>query len=89
MAQCPECNSRLVIAADLELWDRLYCDLCGAELEIVNEHPIELEAVFDFDDETDLLGVLDAPELMDDWDEAEEKDAEEEEWDDELAEEDW
>jgi len=54
MMQCPECNAHLAIATKLELWDRVYCNACGVELEIVNEYPFELEVVFDFDDALDV-----------------------------------
>lgn len=58
MARCPECNSRLVVASNLEIWDRIFCDLCGSELEVVNAIPLELEAVYDFGDDDSVLDEL-------------------------------
>jgi lysine biosynthesis protein LysW len=36
MARCPECNARLNTPSDLELWDHLFCEACGVELEVLN-----------------------------------------------------
>jgi len=57
MARCPECGHRLVLSADPKRWDHIYCESCRAELEILNTMPLELEAVFDFED-TDLIAEL-------------------------------
>lgn len=50
MARCPECNTLLPIPPDAALYDRLYCEECGALLEVVNLNPLELEYVFDYED---------------------------------------
>jgi len=51
MARCPECGQRLVFREDLRRWDHIYCEFCHAELEVLNPVPLELEAVFEFEDE--------------------------------------
>ncbi len=97
MARCPECGEKLALPASLDRWDRIYCESCKAELEVLNLKPLELEAVFD-SGEDGLLDVLDEDledaedlEESDDleWDE-EDGDAEEEDDDDaEEEEQDW
>ncbi len=50
MARCPECNTILPVSPDVALYDRLYCEECGALLEVVSLNPLELEYVFDYED---------------------------------------
>ncbi len=50
MVRCPECNTILPIPPDIALYDRLYCEECGALLEVVSLNPLELEYVFDYED---------------------------------------
>lgn len=78
MARCPECNAKLVIPQDVERWDRIFCDVCGIELEVVGLNPLELEAVYDFDDDDSALDELEESDEEDlEW---EDDDDEEEEW---------
>ena len=51
MARCPECGQKLRFREDLKRWDHIYCESCHAELEVLNAVPLELEAVFEFEDE--------------------------------------
>ena len=81
MARCPECGAKLSLAQDLERWDHIYCEECNAELEVLSLKPLELEAVYDFE-ENDLLETLD----NDDFDDLE--DLDELEWDDDDEEDD-
>jgi lysine biosynthesis protein LysW len=55
MTRCPECSARVLGARDLELWDHIFCQVCGAELEVVSIAPLDLEGVYDFDDEELLI----------------------------------
>lgn len=72
MARCPECNSRLTISSDTELWDRIFCNLCGTELEVVNMVPLELEPVYDLaDEDEDVLDELEDDEEDLEWDDDE------------------
>lgn len=50
MARCPECNTILPAPPDVALYDRLYCEECGALLEVVSLNPLELEYVFDYEE---------------------------------------
>ena len=46
MAYCPECEAAIdVDAEDVEEGRRLDCPECGAELEVVNTNPLELEVI--------------------------------------------
>ncbi|MBO9370437.1 MAG: hypothetical protein J7575_05025 [Chloroflexi bacterium] len=78
MARCPECNTILPVPPDVALYDRLYCEECGALLEIVSLNPLELEYVFDYEDleEEDL-----------EWEEEEWEEGEEDLFDEDLEEE--
>ena len=51
MAHCPECGQKLTHREGLERWDHIYCESCHAELEVLSPMPLELEAVFEFEDE--------------------------------------
>ena len=93
MARCPECGQKLRIRGDLKRWDHIYCESCHAELEVLSPMPLELEAVFEFEDEElirDLNDDLDDDgDLVEDdidWDENE--DGDEDDNDDEEEEED-
>lgn len=59
MAHCPECDARLQLPMDLELWDHIYCPICEAELEVIGLNPLELEVLYDLDEplELDLTGA--------------------------------
>jgi alpha-aminoadipate carrier protein LysW len=75
---CPVCDAELDLDEyDVDKGDVVSCSECGANLEVVNDSPLELEAI-DEDEEND-----------DDDDEVEEDDAEEDEEEDEEEEEDW
>ncbi len=47
MVNCPECNAVIAIPEGTELWDHIFCPSCGAELEIINVEPPEVEVVYD------------------------------------------
>ena len=92
MARCPECGEKLTLPEGLARWDRIYCESCNAELEVLSLKPLELEAVYDFED-NDLLDDLDEDDDSDDledlddleWDEDDDEDEEDDEDDDEEA----
>jgi lysine biosynthesis protein LysW len=74
MARCPECGQKLILREGLKRWDHIYCKSCHAELEVLSPVPLELEAVFEFEDEElvhDLNDNLDDDVEEDsiDWDE--------------------
>ena len=81
MARCPECGQKLTFREGLQRWDHIYCESCQAELEVLNSMPLELEAVFEFEDDElvrDLNDDLDDDgDLVQDdidWDENEDSD---------------
>jgi alpha-aminoadipate carrier protein LysW len=45
MARCPECEAKFDIEEDVEEGQTMDCPECGAELEVVNTNPVELDAV--------------------------------------------
>jgi alpha-aminoadipate carrier protein LysW len=51
-ALCPECDAEIGIPTDAMLNELISCPDCGAELEILNLEPVELEL---------------APEVEEDW----------------------
>ncbi len=52
MAFCPECEAAIDVEDDeLEEGQRLDCPECGAELEVVNTNPLELDLVSNEDEE--------------------------------------
>jgi alpha-aminoadipate/glutamate carrier protein LysW len=52
MAHCPECDAIIDTEDDeIEEGDKLDCNECGVELEVVGTNPLELKAVLEEDDE--------------------------------------
>lgn len=50
MATCLECQADLE-AAEVEIGDIISCSECGAEMEVVGVHPLELELVEEEEEE--------------------------------------
>jgi hypothetical protein len=74
-------------------WSHIFCESCGTKLEILNLHPLELETVYD-DDDDDILYELDDEDDEDqDWaddeDEDEVDDDDDEDEDDLDDDDDW
>ena len=79
---CPVCDAELDLDEyDVDKGDVVSCSECGANLEVVNDAPIELETLDD-DEEADDDDELDEDEL-----EADDDDDEEDEDEDEDVEE--
>ncbi|HZT68569.1 MAG TPA: hypothetical protein VFC10_02320 [Terriglobia bacterium] len=54
MPTCPECEAMIDIEEDeLEEGQTIECPECGAELEVVNTEPIELDIVRSDDEDED------------------------------------
>lgn len=51
MAYCPECEAAIDVEDDIEEGQLLDCPECGAELEVVNTNPVQLDVVSNDDDE--------------------------------------
>jgi len=45
MAFCPECETVIDVGDDVEEGQKVDCPECGAELEVVNTNPLELNIV--------------------------------------------
>ena len=77
MARCPECTEKLTLPANLERWSRIYCGSCKAELQVLSLRPLELEAVYAFEEGDELIEDLEELEDSDDL-----EDLDDLEWDD-------
>ena len=52
MAYCPECDAAIDVEEEgIEEGHRLDCPECGAELEVVNINPLELDIITTEDEE--------------------------------------
>ncbi len=52
MAVCPECEATIDMTRDeIEEGATVDCPECGAELEVVNTNPVELDVVSDDEEE--------------------------------------
>lgn len=45
MAHCPECEAVIDVEDDVEEGALMDCPDCGAELEVVNTNPVELDVI--------------------------------------------
>ena len=57
MAHCPECEATLEIEDDVEEGARMDCPDCGAELEVVNTNPVELDVISSGEEEEEEDGT--------------------------------
>lgn len=50
---CPECDGRLVLNPHARLGQRLTCQHCDADLEVIGTDPVEVDWAYDweYDDE--------------------------------------
>ncbi len=71
MIRCPECNAIITIPEGAEVWDHIFCQACGAELEIVALEPPEVEIAYD-----GFMADIESDDEIDEWDE--EREAEDE-----------
>jgi alpha-aminoadipate carrier protein LysW len=75
---CPVCDAELDLDEyDVDKGDVVSCSECGANLEVVNDSPLEVEAVDEDDESDDEDDDLDDDDIDD---EDEDEDAEEEDW---------
>ena len=86
IAFCPECEDPIQIGDRPKVGQRVTCHSCGAELEVIEASPLELDWAFDgpiddWEEEDDEEEWDDDEEWGDDeWDDEDER--EDEEWDD-------
>lgn len=56
---CPECDNPITVDPDeVEEGEKLHCDECGLELEVVSLDPLELAPIDDIGYEDDDTGPL-------------------------------
>lgn len=83
MAMCPECEVLISVPGPLRLRKRLECPECGAELEVISLRPLQLDFLYDEDEnewEEEELDEFDEDDL---WAEEEEDEDLEDEFDEE------
>jgi len=56
MAFCPECRTAIDVEDDVEEGQTMDCPECGAELQVVNTNPVELELISSEEDEEEEEG---------------------------------
>jgi len=57
MAYCPECEAAIDVEDDdVEEGQKLDCPECGAELEVVNTNPLELDVISSGEEEENEEG---------------------------------
>lgn len=57
MAHCPECEATIEIEDDVEEGTTLDCPDCGAQLEVVNTNPVELDVISTGEDDDEEDGT--------------------------------
>ncbi|MDP2830481.1 MAG: lysine biosynthesis protein LysW [bacterium] len=61
-AKCPVCNSDIIIEEEAFKGDLAGCVNCGAELEIISLHPLQI-AIVESDLDEELAGQTDEEEV--------------------------
>ena len=57
MANCPECEAAIDMEIeDVEEGQRIDCPECGAQLEVVNTNPLELDVIASGDEDDEEEG---------------------------------
>lgn len=69
VALCPDCEEGISFGARVRIGQRVSCPHCGADLEVVEVSPLELDWVYEDTDWEDEDGEDDWDEDEDDWDE--------------------
>lgn len=84
MAICPDCAREFYVEGedDLEIGDIVYCEECGAELEVSKLNELELKPVDDDDDDEDF-------EEEEDLDDEDDEDLDDDDDDDDALDEDF
>ena len=73
MAKCPECGALIDLEEDeVEEGETFPCPECAVDLEVVNIHPLELDAIGDEDEEDEEAEGEDEDELEEEEDEPDE-----------------
>lgn len=48
---CPNCDARFQLDEEVRLWSRVTCPECGADLEVIELDPLELDFYMDYGEE--------------------------------------
>ena len=73
MAKCPECGALIDLEEDeVEEGETFPCPECAVDLEVVNIHPLELDAIGDEDEEDEEAEGEDEDELEEEEEESDE-----------------
>lgn len=89
MALCPECEAQLDLDdSQIDEGAVISCPDCGSDFEVVNAHPLELNAVDDDEDEDEDFDDEDGDEDFDDEDLDDEDDEDFDEYGDDDEDED-
>jgi|YNPNPStandDraft_1061719.scaffolds.fasta_scaffold02692_2 alpha-aminoadipate carrier protein LysW len=65
-AVCPECDEDILIPGKVRLGQRLSCERCGAQLEVVGLDPIELDWAYEPAEEFDEEDLFDLEDDLED-----------------------
>jgi alpha-aminoadipate carrier protein LysW len=50
-AYCPDCDERIVLNPNPRVGKRITCPHCEADLEVIGVDPLELDWVYDWDED--------------------------------------
>ena len=51
-ADCPDCGARIAVQSPVQVGQQVRCPNCDAELEVIDTNPVELDWVYE-DEEND------------------------------------
>jgi lysine biosynthesis protein LysW len=77
VALCPDCEEGINFGSRVRIGQRVSCPHCGADLEVVEVSPLELDWAYedvDWEDQDD--------DVDDDWDNDDDDDDDDDDWDD-------
>jgi lysine biosynthesis protein LysW len=55
LVPCPDCQSKVRLPANPDLWMRVTCAECGTQLEIVDDEPWQLDFAEDLEEDEEAL----------------------------------
>ncbi|MBI1766299.1 MAG: hypothetical protein HYR56_33250 [Acidobacteria bacterium] len=54
LATCPECEAEIHVDEEIDKGENMHCEECDTKLEVVGLDPIELDVVYDEEEEDAL-----------------------------------
>ncbi len=67
-ALCPDCEEGIDLGSRVRIGQRISCPHCGADLEVVEVSPVELDWAYDDDDDWEEEDDDDEEDDDEDWD---------------------